>query len=175
MSLAQGLYENGYITYMRTDSAGAVAAGDHRGAHQAKNLYGADSVTEKPRVYVGKSKNAQEAHEAIRPSGDAFRMPGELKGTLRGNEWKLYDLIWKRTVASQMADAKGSTASVTIKALIHDRIEDSLPAALAAHRRRVRRHRHRDHVPRLHARRTRRATTRSANRSPSRPSPSCRR
>ena len=132
MSLAQGLYENGYITYMRTDSAALSQQAITAARTQAKKLYGDDSVTEKPRVYVGKSKNAQEAHEAIRPSGDAFRVPGELKGTLRGNEWKLYDLIWKRTVASQMADAKGSTASVTIKALIHDRIEDSnCPVVLA--------------------------------------------
>jgi DNA topoisomerase I len=123
MSLAQGLYENGYITYMRTDSAALSQQAITAARTQAKKLYGADSVTEKPRVYVGKSKNAQEAHEAIRPSGDAFRVPADLKGSLRGNEWKLYDLIWKRTVASQMADAKGSTASVTIKALIHDRIE----------------------------------------------------
>jgi DNA topoisomerase-1 len=123
MSLAQGLYENGYITYMRTDSAALSKQAITAARTQAKKLYGADSVTEKPRVYVGKSKNAQEAHEAIRPSGDTFRVPGELKGTLRGNEWKLYDLIWKRTVASQMADAKGATASVTIKALLHDRIE----------------------------------------------------
>ena len=79
-------------------------------------------MTAKPRVYVGKSKNAQEAHEAIRPSGDTFRLPSELKGALRAGEWKLYDLIWKRTVASQMADAKGSTASVTIKALIRGAI-----------------------------------------------------
>ena len=75
-------------------------------------------MPEKPRVYAGKSKNAQEAHEAIRPSGDTFRTPSELEGTLRGNEFKLYDLIWKRTVASQMADAKGSTA------IRHDRRED---------------------------------------------------
>src|SRR6195952_3786282 len=67
-------------------------------------------------MYTGKSKNAQETHEAIRPSGETFRTPGELQGTLRGNDWKLYDLIWKRTVASQMADAKGSTATVTIHA-----------------------------------------------------------
>src|ERR1700712_2276133 len=65
-------------------------------------------------MYTGKSKNAQETHEAIRPSGDTFRTPTELQSTLRGNDWKLYDLIWKRTVASQMADAKGSTASVVI-------------------------------------------------------------
>jgi DNA topoisomerase I len=130
MSLAQGLYENGYITYMRTDSAALSQQAITAARTQAKKLYGDDSVTDKPRIYAGKSKNAQEAHEAIRPSGDAFRVPGDLKDTLRGNEWKLYDLIWKRTVASQMADAKGSTASVTIKALIHDRIEGlSLPGS----------------------------------------------
>src|ERR1700712_22240 len=67
-------------------------------------------------MYTGKSKNAQETHEAIRPSGETFRTPAELQSTLRGNDWKLYDLIWKRTVASQMADAKGSTATVTIAA-----------------------------------------------------------
>jgi len=71
-------------------------------------------VPEKPRVYTGKSKNAQEAHEAIRPAGDVFKTPSELSSVLRGNDFKLYDLIWKRTVASQMADARGSTATVTI-------------------------------------------------------------
>ncbi len=82
---------------------------------QATKLYGADSVPDKPRVYAGKSKNAQEAHEAIRPSGEVFRTPSELQSVLRGSEFKLYDLIWKRTVASQMADAKGQTATVTIE------------------------------------------------------------
>ncbi|MEY2847540.1 MAG: hypothetical protein RI885_205, partial [Actinomycetota bacterium] len=85
---------------------------------QASKLYGAETVPEKPRLYSGKSKNAQEAHEAIRPSGDTFKTPSQLEGTLRGNDWKLYDLIWKRTVASQMADAKGSTASVVITATV---------------------------------------------------------
>ena len=116
MSVAQGLYENGYITYMRTDSPALSQQATDAARAQARTLYGAESVPEKPRVYSGKSKNAQEAHEAIRPSGDTFRTPGQLEGTLRGNEWKLYDLIWKRTVASQMADAKGSTATVTITA-----------------------------------------------------------
>ncbi|GAA3737786.1 type I DNA topoisomerase [Leifsonia bigeumensis] len=114
MSVAQGLYENGYITYMRTDSPALSQQAITAARTQASALYGADSIPEKPRVYAGKSKNAQEAHEAIRPSGDTFRTPGQLEGTLRGNDWKLYDLIWKRTVASQMADAKGSTATVTI-------------------------------------------------------------
>lgn len=124
MSVAQGLYENGYITYMRTDSPSLSQQAITAARSQASALYGADSIPEKPRVYAGKSKNAQEAHEAIRPSGDTFRTPGQLEGTLRGNEWKLYDLIWKRTVASQMADAKGSTATVTIAAKTTDALAE---------------------------------------------------
>ena len=116
MSVAQGLYENGYITYMRTDSPTLSQQAITAARSQAAALYGADTIPEKPRVYSGKNKSAQEAHEAIRPSGDTFRTPSELQSVLRGNDWKLYDLIWKRTVASQMADAKGSTATVTIAA-----------------------------------------------------------
>ncbi|MCU1557416.1 MAG: topA [Microbacteriaceae bacterium] len=116
MSVAQGLYENGHITYMRTDSLNLSQQAMTAARSQASRLYGAESVSEKPRTYASKSKNAQEAHEAIRPAGDVFKTPGELEGVLRGNDWKLYDLIWKRTVASQMADAKGSTASVVITA-----------------------------------------------------------
>ncbi|TXK18439.1 type I DNA topoisomerase [Homoserinibacter sp. GY 40078] len=116
MSLAQSLYENGYITYMRTDSTTLSQQAIEAARRQATTLYGADSIPEKPRVYASKSKNAQEAHEAIRPSGDVFRTPSELSSSLRGDEFKLYDLIWKRTVASQMADAKGQTATVTIAA-----------------------------------------------------------
>ncbi len=116
MSVAQSLYENGFITYMRTDSNSLSAQAVSAARAQAVALYGADSIPEKPRSYAGKSKNAQEAHEAIRPSGDTFRQPSSLEGILRGNDWKLYDLIWKRTVASQMADARGSTATVTIDA-----------------------------------------------------------
>ncbi|CAN5466228.1 type I DNA topoisomerase [soil metagenome] len=116
MSVAQGLYENGYITYMRTDSLNLSQQAMTAARSQAASLYGAESVSDKPRTYASKSKNAQEAHEAIRPAGDTFRTPGELEGTLRGNDWKLYDLIWKRTIASQMADAKGMTASVVITA-----------------------------------------------------------
>lgn len=114
MSVAQSLYENGYITYMRTDSPTLSQQAIEAARSQARSLYGAETVPDAPRLYSGKSKNAQEAHEAIRPSGDTFRTPSELQSVLRGNDWKLYDLIWKRTVASQMADAKGSTASVTI-------------------------------------------------------------
>ncbi|MBX9717776.1 MAG: type I DNA topoisomerase [Microbacteriaceae bacterium] len=116
MSVAQSLYENGYITYMRTDSTTLSQQAVDAARSQAAALYGADSIPESPRVYASKSKNAQEAHEAVRPAGDVFRTPSELEGTLRGNDWKLYDLIWKRTVASQMADARGQTASVSIQA-----------------------------------------------------------
>jgi DNA topoisomerase-1 len=116
MSVAQSLYENGYITYMRTDSPSLGQQALSAARTQAAALYGADTVPDSPRVYKGKSKNAQEAHEAIRPSGDTFRTPASLASSLRGNDFKLYDLIWKRTVASQMKDATGSTASVTIAA-----------------------------------------------------------
>ncbi len=116
MSVAQSLYENGYITYMRTDSPSLSQQAITAARTQASALYGPETVPAQPRLYKGKSKNAQEAHEAIRPSGDTFRTPASLSGSLRGNDFKLYDLIWKRTVASQMADATGSTASVTISA-----------------------------------------------------------
>ncbi|WP_395640131.1 type I DNA topoisomerase [Pseudolysinimonas sp.] len=120
MSVAQGLYENGHITYMRTDSPNLSQQAVDAARNQAAQLYGAETVPEKPRVYTGKSKNAQEAHEAIRPAGDVFKTPAELSTVLRGNDFKLYDLIWKRTVASQMADARGSTASVTIAGQTED-------------------------------------------------------
>ncbi len=116
MSVAQGLYENGHITYMRTDSSTLSQQAIDAARSQAAKLYGAETVPEKPRVYASKSKNAQEAHEAVRPAGDVFKTPAEMSNVLRGNDFKLYELIWKRTVASQMADARGSTASVTIAA-----------------------------------------------------------
>ena len=124
MSVAQSLYENGYITYVRTDSPALSQQAISAARAQAASLYGPETVPEKPRTYAGRSKNAQEAHEAIRPSGDTFRTPGELEGTLRGNEWKLYNLIWKRTIASQMADARGSTATVTIAATTPDALAE---------------------------------------------------
>ena len=124
MSVAQSLYENGYITYMRTDSPSLSQQAIDAARKQAKALYGAETVPDAPRLYTGKSKNAQEAHEAIRPSGDTFRTPSELSSVLRGNDFKLYDLIWKRTVASQMADAKGSTASVTITGTTKDAVAE---------------------------------------------------
>ncbi|MBN9612821.1 MAG: type I DNA topoisomerase, partial [Actinobacteria bacterium] len=108
MSFAQSLYENGYITYMRTDSPTLSKQAINAARTQAASLYGAETVPEKPRVYTGKAKGAQEAHEAIRPAGDVFARPSDLKGKLNQGEFALYELIWKRTVASQMADAKGS-------------------------------------------------------------------
>lgn len=112
MRTAQRLYENGYITYMRTDSVTLSESALTAARQQARDLYGADYVPEAPRRYAGKAKNAQEAHEAIRPAGDRFRTPAQVSGELRGDEFRLYELIWKRTIASQMADAVGSTATV---------------------------------------------------------------
>jgi DNA topoisomerase-1 len=100
------LYENGYITYMRTDSVTLSQSAIESARNSAKSLYGAEYIPAAPRVYEGKSKNAQEAHEAIRPAGETFRTPGELAPELSRDEFSLYDLIWKRTIASQMSDAK---------------------------------------------------------------------
>jgi DNA topoisomerase I len=120
MRTAQRLYEGGYITYMRTDSTTLSSSAVSAARSQARDMYGADYVPETPRVYGKKSKNAQEAHEAIRPAGDRFRTPAQVAGELRGQEYALYELIWKRTVASQMADAKGSTATVRLRATLPD-------------------------------------------------------
>jgi DNA topoisomerase-1 len=106
MRVAQRLYENGYITYMRTDSVTLSQSAIASAREQAMNLYGREYVPAQPRVYEGKTKNAQEAHEAIRPAGEVFKTPGELAPELSRDEFALYDLIWKRTIASQMADAK---------------------------------------------------------------------
>ncbi|MCS6712142.1 type I DNA topoisomerase [Brachybacterium sp. EF45031] len=114
MRTAQSLYEGGYITYMRTDSVALSSEAISAARTQAAELYGRDMVAEKPRRYASKSANAQEAHEAIRPAGSTFRTPAELASQLHGDALKLYDLIWKRTVASQMADAKGSTTTVDL-------------------------------------------------------------
>lgn len=114
MRVAQRLYENGYITYMRTDSTTLSDAATTAARSQARDLYGAEYVPDSPRRYEKKVKNAQEAHEAIRPAGDRFRSPAQVAGSLRGDEFALYELIWKRTVASQMADARGSTATVRL-------------------------------------------------------------
>jgi DNA topoisomerase-1 len=106
MRIAQRLYENGYITYMRTDSVTLSASSITAARSSAQALYGKEFVPSAPRVYEGKTKNAQEAHEAIRPAGETFRTPGELAPELSRDEFALYDLIWKRTIASQMSDAK---------------------------------------------------------------------
>ena len=116
MRIAQGLYEKGYITYMRTDSTTLSQTALDAARTQARELYGPEYVPDAPRTYAGKSKNAQEAHEAIRPAGETFRTPDEVKGELRKDEMAIYDLIWKRTVASQMEDAVGHTVSVRIHA-----------------------------------------------------------
>ena len=118
MRVAQGLYERGYITYMRTDSTTLSRVGDRRGAHAGRASSTAPTTSsEVPRRYDRKVKNAQEAHEAIRPAGDVFRTPAEVAGELRGDDFALYDLIWKRTVASQMADARGTTATIRLGAV----------------------------------------------------------
>ncbi|MFJ8154233.1 type I DNA topoisomerase [Streptomyces sp. NPDC094468] len=112
MQVAQKLYENGYITYMRTDSTTLSDTAVAAARAQVTQLYGADYLPSSPRVYAAKVKNAQEAHEAIRPSGDRFRTPAETG--LTGDQFKLYELIWKRTVASQMKDATGNSVTVKI-------------------------------------------------------------
>jgi len=106
MRVAQRLYENGYITYMRTDSVTLSQSAISSARAQATSLYGKEYIPTSPRLYEGKTKNAQEAHEAIRPAGDVFKTPGELAPELSRDEFALYDLIWKRTIASQMSDAK---------------------------------------------------------------------
>jgi len=114
MRLAQRLYENGYITYMRTDSTTLSETALTAARAQARELYGAEYVPDQPRRYERKVKNAQEAHEAIRPAGDRFRTPREVRGELGSDEYRLYELIWQRTVASQMADATGQSVSVRV-------------------------------------------------------------
>ena len=114
MRVAQRLYENGYITYMRTDSTTLSESALKAARAQAAELFGAEFVPAKPRQYERKVKNAQEAHEAIRPSGDSFRTPQQVQKELSRDEHALYELIWIRTLASQMEDAKGQTVSLRI-------------------------------------------------------------
>jgi len=116
MRVAQRLYESGYITYMRTDSTTLSESAVEAARTQVRELFGAEFVPEKPRRYGRAVANAQEAHEAIRPSGDEFRTPKEVQGQLGRDEHALYDLIWKRTLASQMEDARGQTVSLRIAA-----------------------------------------------------------
>jgi DNA topoisomerase-1 len=114
MSLAQRLYENGYITYMRTDSTTLSESALAAARSQATQLFGAEFVPDAPRQYNRKVKNAQEAHEAIRPAGDSFRTPQQVQGELSRDEFRVYELIWMRTVASQMKDAQGRTVSLRV-------------------------------------------------------------
>ncbi|MGH9112438.1 MAG: topoisomerase C-terminal repeat-containing protein, partial [Acidimicrobiales bacterium] len=116
MRTAQGLYERGYITYMRTDSVTLSDEALTAARTQVRELYGERFLPDAARQFRGKVKNAQEAHEAIRPAGERWRTPDQLDGELRGADLRLYDLIWKRTLASQMADAVGMTVSVRIEA-----------------------------------------------------------
>jgi DNA topoisomerase I len=117
MRTAQRLYENGYITYMRTDSVNLSETAIAAARAQIAELFGDRFVPPQPRTYTGKVKNAQEAHEAIRPAGEVFRTPGEVANELSTEEFKLYELIWRRTIASQMTDAVGSSVSVRIRAI----------------------------------------------------------
>lgn len=114
MRAAQRLYEGGYITYMRTDSTNLSTEAVTAARTQVAQMYGQSYLSPQPRVYAKKAKNAQEAHEAIRPAGSSFRTPDSLRNELGGDEWRLYDLIWKRTVACQMADARGRSLRVRL-------------------------------------------------------------
>ena len=120
MQIAQGLYEKGLITYMRTDSVTLSSSAVSSARKLATKLYGSDHVPSEPRRYSSKVRNAQEAHEAIRPAGDDFRMPDSVEPEVSRDEARLYELIWKRTVASQMADARGESAHVRIAATTSD-------------------------------------------------------
>ncbi len=114
MSVAQSLYENGYITYMRTDSTNLSQEAINAARRLVQAHYGDAFLPEKPRYYQTKVKNAQEAHEAIRPAGSVFPLPDELKSALSSDEFKLYDLVWKRTIASQMKDAVGKRKTIVV-------------------------------------------------------------
>jgi len=120
MRVAQRLYERGYITYMRTDSTSLSESALTAARRQATELFGAESVPAAPRLYDRRVKNAQEAHEAIRPAGDSFRTPSDVKGELDRDELGLYELVWRRTLASQMVDAKGRTVSIRLGAQAAD-------------------------------------------------------
>ncbi len=115
MSVAQSLYENGYITYMRTDSTNLAQVAIDAARDLVEAEYGRQYLPDSPRVYRSKVKNAQEAHEAIRPAGHPFKLPDAIKPELNHDQFRLFDLIWKRTIASQMADARGHTITVTIE------------------------------------------------------------
>ncbi len=115
MQVAQSLYENGYITYMRTDSTNLAQVAVEAARDLVRSEYGAEYLPTQPRTYKSKVKNAQEAHEAIRPAGHPFRLPESLRGELDRDQFRLFELIWKRTIASQMADARGHRITITVE------------------------------------------------------------
>jgi DNA topoisomerase-1 len=115
MQVAQSLYENGHITYMRTDSTNLAKVAIDDARRLVGEQYGQQYLPSEPRAYRSKVKNAQEAHEGIRPAGHPFELPTALSGALRADEFKLFDMIWKRTIASQMADCRGRRISITIE------------------------------------------------------------
>ena len=121
MQVAQRLYENGYITYMRTDSPNLSDQATNAARRQASEMYGPEYIPDQPRTYSSKSRGAQEAHEAIRPAGDIFRLPGSLNNELDSDALRLYELVWMRTVASQMKDATGVRTQVRLEATTADR------------------------------------------------------
>ncbi len=114
MQAAQSLYENGHITYMRTDSTNLASVAVDAARQLVASQYGSEYLSDQPRVYRTTVKNAQEAHEAIRPAGHPFDFPEQLRGELNADEFKIYDLVWKRTIASQMADARGHRMNITL-------------------------------------------------------------
>lgn len=115
MSAAQSLYENGYITYMRTDSTSLASVAVDAARDLVRTEYGPEFLPDQPRIYKSAVRNAQEAHEAIRPAGHPFRVPESLRGELGSDEYRLFEMIWKRTIASQMADARGRRVTLTVE------------------------------------------------------------
>jgi DNA topoisomerase I len=115
MQVAQSLYENGHITYMRTDSTNLATVAIEDARSLVTRSYGPEYLPAEPRLYKSKVKNAQEAHEAIRPAGHPFELPDAMRGVLNNDEFRLFDMIWKRTIASQMADSRGRRIVVTIE------------------------------------------------------------
>jgi len=132
MQVAQRLYEQGFITYMRTDSTTLSDQALTAARTQAREMYGDAYVPDRPRRYERKVKNAQEAHEAIRPSGESFRTPDQAARELSGDELRLYELIWKRTVASQMNDATGTSAQVRLTAAVPEGVAEGQQAEFSA-------------------------------------------
>ena len=128
MAVAQGLYEHGYITYMRTDATYLSDQAITAARHQIAARYSAADLPAEPRQYRGKVKNAQEAHEAIRPAGDRMRVLDDIAGELNADERRVYDLIWKRTVACQMADARIRRVTIRLVAPTPDGDEATFQA-----------------------------------------------